>query len=182
MQIEAAQEGTQKRPALAGRPALANLTNLRAQPLFLQPSRPASYTSSGWFSCSSSYAASIGASPVPPPSQRCLSRSAALVSSPTPRPCGGATRAASSPPPRPRPPRCRPWRPHTPHRRPRPRLPHPHPLWRARNREWVAVSGAESDLVYPDSTTRATLSSCAAARRGAAHVIAAVHPPPAHPT
>ena len=37
------------------------------------------------------------------------------------------------------------------------------------NREWVAVSGAESDLIYPDSTTLATPSLCAARlRRGAA--------------
>ncbi len=39
----------------------------------------------------------------------------------------------------------------------------------ALNREWVAVSGAESDLIYPDSTTLATLSLCAAwLLRGAA--------------
>ncbi len=56
------------------------------------------------------------------------------------------------------------------------------PLLRARNREWVAVSGAESDLVYPDSTTRGKPSSCAVAQRGAAHVISAAHPSPMHHT
>jgi hypothetical protein len=36
------------------------------------------------------------------------------------------------------------------------------PLRRALNREWVAVSGAESDLIYPDSISLATPSLCAA--------------------
>jgi hypothetical protein len=53
MEIDTAQERMRKQTVLASRQALGNLTNLLAQPLFPQPSRLASNTSSCWTSCTS---------------------------------------------------------------------------------------------------------------------------------
>ena len=142
MEIGAAQERALKQPALAGRPALANITNPLAQPLFPQPLRPASDTSSGWTTCTS-YAASIGDSPVPlspatalvhlrrataPPAPLALPPSSAPppLAPPLPSP---ATSVASSAPPPPRPPAALALTAPPPHRCPcpplRPPLPRP---------------------------------------------------------